>query len=1307
MAHTGLDAIAYRAGYNDGRLQRGNRNPYDQATLLSTWSAYEEGYADGSLTAQGGTTLIPGPQGPAGPPGPQGPPGAADADGVNIIAAGTQTAGNTQTVLFQNSNGVSFGMSGSNVVTASVAGIKSVSAGTTRLTNGELVLSNANGVSFGVNGNTVTASVGVGGVGSLSAGTTRATLGEVVLSNSNGVSFGMAGQTLTGSVAAQVPFGVSAGTQSVSTGTLVFSNSNGITFGMSGSSRITASHNGLTTAALSDHSHGNPQLNLTNLSGTTASNSAGFTLSLSAAAGGGGGVGLSAGTQSVSTGTVVFSNSNGITFGMSGSSRITASHNGLTTAAQSDHSHGNPTLALTNLSGTTASNSAGLTLSLSAAPPSNTIGMSAGTQSVGTGTVVFSNSNGISFGMSDSSRITASYTVPTITSLSLSDQATSITAARLAFTNLNGVTLSLSTTTGGSATLVGSHNALTSQSNQALSGSNGSFAFQTATFGNLNGLSFYTSNGSMVGSYTVPTQSAQTLGLYGSSNTTGQSSSSTFDARSVTFRGAGVASVGMSGGEVVISVPSGGGAGDGGNVLAAGTQTGTSLGTIRFEDSNGISFGMSGSTRITASYTVPSTAGLLSNIRVSAGTTSNLLSAVTLGDANNVSFGLNASTLTASIPAGATATGNLGAVGGGTQTATSGTVVFADSNGISFGLSGSTRMTATVRTDYANSTHSHGNPTLNLTNLSGTTASNSAGLTLSLSAAAQSVQPGVGSISAGTTRVTTGEAVFADGNGISFGVNGQTITASHNGLTSQSNQNVTAANGGFAFQTLSFSNANGVSFGTSAGSAITGSVAAGATATGNVGAISAAGASASAGTIVFSNSNNVSFGMAGSTVTATITVPAQTVDTAGLYAVGQTTGQSSSTTRDIRSLSVQGAGGVSVGYSAGSLVISGAAGGGAGYSAGLSNIGNTLGNTGTVSQQLVLAGGNNITLSGSVNGGSATITISAGAGGGGNFSAGVSTAGNTAGSTGVTGTRLVLAGVGAVSLSQSTDANGGTVSITSPATSSLAATGALSFSSNGSTISLGVGQLTAYAAGNTSGSSSGTLDARSLSFHGSNGITVNVSNGSVVFSGGGGGGGGGTTYGSTQVLNNDNLVTHAIQNASLQLFPIYGVPNLTFNRCEQQVLLSCATNSTCSLTLSALVGFYTRNGTAFSLLSSSSTSFALTLSGTANSTLYSGQRIFGFNWNCTLPPGDYVVGQILRSTTGGNNATVSVLAGSAVASNFSGYLGSATNNTYLRRPGLGFFSNTTTALPSSIAFSHITGTASQAIRLPSLTFFGS
>lgn len=97
----------------------------------------------------------------------------------------------------------------------------------------------------------------------------------------------------------------------------------------------------------------------------------------------------------------------------------------------------------------------------------------------------------------------------------------------------------------------------------------------------------------------VAAQTNQTLGLYAVSNTTGESSSSTFDARTLSFHGAGIASVGYSNGSVVVSVPAGGGG--------------------------------------------------LSNIRVSAGTTSNLLSAITFADSNGVSFGIDASTITATV----------------------------------------------------------------------------------------------------------------------------------------------------------------------------------------------------------------------------------------------------------------------------------------------------------------------------------------------------------------------------------------------------------------------------------------------------------------------------------------------------------------------------------------------------------------------------------------------------------------------------------------------------------------------------------
>lgn len=167
----------------------------------------------------------------------------------------------------------------------------------------------------------------------------------------------------------------------------------------------------LTTAAQSNHSHGNPTLALTNLTGTTASASNGFTLSLSAAAPGAGGgfAAQGSGAYTQDTGTIQWANSNGITFGLS-TNIMTASHNGLTTAAQSDHSHGNPTLALTNLSGTTASASNGFTLSLAAAAPGGgaAVTVSASNGSFTVGQLNFSDANNVTFGTSAGSIITAS-----------------------------------------------------------------------------------------------------------------------------------------------------------------------------------------------------------------------------------------------------------------------------------------------------------------------------------------------------------------------------------------------------------------------------------------------------------------------------------------------------------------------------------------------------------------------------------------------------------------------------------------------------------------------------------------------------------------------------------------------------------------------------------------------------------------------------------------------------------------------------------------------------------------------------------
>lgn len=159
--------------------------------------------------------------------------------------------------------------------------------------------------------------------------------------------------------------------------------------------------------------------------------------------------------------------------------------------------------------------------------------------------------------------------------------------------------------------------------------------------------------------------------------------------------------------------------------IAAGTQTATS-GTVVFSNSNNLSFGMSGSSRITASY----------NFNISAGTTSGNVNAVTFSNANGVSFGFDGTNVTGSVAASGAAV----AFAAGTQTATSGTVDFSNSNNISFGMSGSSRVTVSYNFN----------------------------------------------ISAGTTSNNVNAVTFSNSNGISFGLNGSTITAQNGGISSWS-----------------------------------------------------------------------------------------------------------------------------------------------------------------------------------------------------------------------------------------------------------------------------------------------------------------------------------------------------------------------------------------------------------------------------------------------------------------------------------------------------------------------------------------
>lgn len=283
-----------------------------------------------------------------------------------------------------------------------------------------------------------------------------------------------------------------------------------------------------------------------------------------------------------------------------------------------------------------------------------------------------------------------------------------------------------------------------------------------------------------------------------------------------------------------------------------------------------------------------------------------------------------------------TLTGNTG----NASTASGTNVVFSGGQNISLIGSGNTigfqgpDLTPYLTTAAA-SDHSHGNPTLALTNLTGTTASNSAGFTLSLSAANPGGGAADGYNSAQFTNSTANStqpilwAGNSNGSGnITFGLTGSTVTASYSQSThSHATPAFSGSNGSFTANTLTFGNLNGMSFYTSNGSMVGSFAAGGATDT-----WVATGANTIAGT-----------------------------NTTGTFAND--------------SYVVSGAGGVSVGVSDGTLIISGGAGAGGGFTAGMPSLGNTAGTTGLVASQIAFVASGEIGLSQSVNGNSATISI--------------------------------------------------------------------------------------------------------------------------------------------------------------------------------------------------------------------------------------------------------------------------------------------------------------------------------------------
>ena len=410
-------------------------------------------------------------------------------------------------------------------------------------------------------------------------------------------------------------------------------------------------------------------------------------------------------------------------------------------------------------------------------------------------------------------------------------------------------------------------------------------------------------------------------------------------------------------------------------------------------------------------------------------------------------------------------------------------------------------------------------------------------------------------------------------------------------------------------------------------------------------------------------------------------------------------------------LTLAGGNNITLSQAGNAITISGGAAGGGSQSLGISNLGNTSGTSGIASGSAVrylFAGGNNVTLSQSVNGASGTVTISAA-----NQTTqtqnlhNVTLSGNTAGVMAqVSSGTLTLAGGNNITLSQ----NGNAVSIIGGAGG---AGGGIALANSQTTFTSGTANLVASGAltiASTTGQSFNLSVPQTSSLVGAGGITLSTSGSTVSISGPS------ATAQSIdfyQNMDRGNSAVLGTANATLMLQRLnqensYFAASVTANT----VLLNFSANLTATTssnahTYSASIGLYSDNVSVLTLLNSASTTWAVA-ANTSLTGLYHGVRWLSFvssQWS-SLPVfqqgANYVFGVALRSS--GLAVPMSYIGQNYMISNQrSGTLGAAGNaNTTLAQGNYwnAIYSTSTTAMPTVISSNQVNRNNASAIFMP-------
>lgn len=354
--------------------------------------------------------------------------------------------------------------------------------------------------------------------------------------------------------------------------------------------------------------------------------------------------------------------------------------------------------------------------------------------------------------------------------------------------------------------------------------------------------------------------------------------------------------------------------------ISAGTTKGT-LGELVFSNSNGISFGINGQTITGTVQTNYLTTAMASNrgtdfVQATAAFAGTSASGTIASNGISVSIGpyITTGALSNHSHGVSFTSGSVGFQ----------TLSFTNSNGISFnsgtqGIFGSHNAITTGAlsgdtTKYNQAWELTGNTAGTTSSLQGTKMYFEGGNSITVSGNSNTIKFSVGNyittamlsnaatisninVSGGTTSSNLSAFKFVDSQGVSWSLDtGSKVYATvktdyqssnANYLTSQSNQAVSNSAGSFTFQTLNFSNANNVTFGTSAGGIVTASVAApGAAAENNwhnlLGANTAGNTTASGSTIGLSGINLTLSGTNDSVINISAPATSSIVGTNGL-----------------------------------------------------------------------------------------------------------------------------------------------------------------------------------------------------------------------------------------------------------------------------------------------------------------------------------------------------------------------------------------------------------------------------------------